>query len=752
MQKRRSVFSTNGVLDSARRTVIALALVIAAALATAGAASAATYTVTDTTDASLKPMASGCVSTDGGNCTLRAAVQAADAAGGASTIVLPAGHFKLELPSTGEDEPANGDLDVEGTGTAITLTGAGSASTTIDANHIDRAFAVQSGASLAISGVTVRGGAQPDSAPSDKSSHPGEAGAFLNDGSLTIEHSLLVGNSAEQSGGVVSAESGATATSIIDSTVEHNASDDEGGVIRAYSGSVSLTGDTIVHNTSGSEGGVLSYVRSGTAGAVTITASTISSNFAGSDGGALYLYEAGPLTISASTLDNNSDYDEYGGAVYAEGLSSVAVEGSTLSGNTTGDEDGGAIYAESDGTLSVSKSTFVGDSSGGEDGGAIYSYETDLAMSGSTFRANQADSGGAIYVEGASATAPQSITTSTFANNQSTDSEGGAIYDDEGALEVSASTFTGNTGPYGGALYYDSSDALALTNDTFDGNSAAYEGGAIYLYAVATTGEITLLNDTITRNQAYEGGGIYRPENAETIENTIVAGNYSGVSEAGGGDCYGTSALDNASTADKGGNIDSDGSCFSSLVSHDQTGIAPLLGELAGNGGPTETDALLPGSPAIASGVSTPLLCPATDQRGVARSGSCSVGAFQEVPAQGSASSGTVSGTATATIKPAATAPAACKSARAETIDWKVLSGVHFKRIVVTRAGKTYRTLAGTARKVKVSMVGMPKGTVSVKITGTTRSGERYTMSRTFHLCVPGKRGGKGGSNYLRQA
>ena len=45
--------------------------------------------------------------------------------------------------------------------------------------------------------------------------------------------------------------------------------------------------------------------------------------------------------------------------------------------------------------------------------------------------------------------------------------------------------------------------------------------------------------------------------------------------------------------------------------------VDPLLGPLAANGGPTQTHALLPGSPAIDAGDNAS--APATDQRGVAR-------------------------------------------------------------------------------------------------------------------------------------
>jgi len=63
---------------------------------------------------------------DGGSGTLRAAVQAADNAGGASTITLPAGVYKLTIPSTAANDPSNGDLDINQTA-SVTLTGAGPA-------------------------------------------------------------------------------------------------------------------------------------------------------------------------------------------------------------------------------------------------------------------------------------------------------------------------------------------------------------------------------------------------------------------------------------------------------------------------------------------------------------------------------------------------------------------------------------------------------------------------------------------------
>jgi hypothetical protein len=75
--------------------------------------------------------------------------------------------------------------------------------------------------------------------------------------------------------------------------------------------------------------------------------------------------------------------------------------------------------------------------------------------------------------------------------------------------------------------------------------------------------------------------------------------------------------------------LDSDNSCVL-IGPGDLPGVAPLLGPLANNGGPTDTHALLAGSPAIDAGG----ICAPTDQRGVTRpqGPACDIGAF-EAPA-----------------------------------------------------------------------------------------------------------------------
>jgi len=93
------------------------------------------------------------------------------------------------------------------------------------------------------------------------------------------------------------------------------------------------------------------------------------------------------------------------------------------------------------------------------------------------------------------------------------------------------------------------------------------------------------------------------------------------LAENTGGDCFG------GAVTDSGYNIDDDGSCGFVLPSiSDYATLSKTLGSLANNGGPTQTIALLPGSPAIDYVPKAD--CPATDQRGDPRTPPCDIGAY----------------------------------------------------------------------------------------------------------------------------
>jgi CSLREA domain-containing protein/uncharacterized repeat protein (TIGR01451 family) len=502
-----------------RRTVLLVAAAMLGLLAWAGVASAKPpFLVTTTSD-----------SNDGACtmalCSLRDAVVAADAAGGGSTISLPVGTYKLTIPSTGPDDPTTGDLDINNNA-SVTITGAGSGTTIIDANGIDRAFAVQKGAGLTLSGMTIEHGN-----PSSHSSGGQNGGAIYSDGVLTLTGDVtLHDNTALGSGGAIYTGN--------DQTV------------------LSLTGATFENNTAGSGGGALELNTATNDSSVrqSITDSTLTSNNAsGTTGGAIDL-EAGSLTVSGSTFTGNTASSSF---------------------LATGFGDGGAIFAAPNqgDTLTLTNNSFVANSAFFF-GGALFYGDGDLTASGNAFTGNTAEDGGAILAE---ASGPPSATASLF-------------------------------------------------NNTFDGNSASDVGGALANEGNAAAW--SFYNNTLAHNQAsVRGGGIYAPGDVgpgSFNTNNNVADNV-------GGDCV---AAGEAITAaeDPGNNLDSDGSCFGQNTG-DLTNTNPDLGPLADNGGPTETDALLAGSPAINAG--NDAHCPASDQRGVARpqGAHCDIGAFEAAAA-----------------------------------------------------------------------------------------------------------------------
>jgi len=113
-----------------------------------------------------------------------------------------------------------------------------------------------------------------------------------------------------------------------------------------------------------------------------------------------------------------------------------------------------------------------------------------------------------------------------------------------------------------------------------------------------------------------------------TFTGSIVAGNTAGT----GNDC------DNAGTiTDKGNNLESGTDC-GFTASTDLQNTDPKLDPsgLQNNGGPTQTIALEPDSPAV-DHISVGSSCPATDQRGVSRpqGPKCDIGAFEMTAADG---------------------------------------------------------------------------------------------------------------------
>jgi len=135
-----------------------LARLVAAVLATCASAQAATFVV-DTNDDSIDAVPGDglCIDADG-HCSLRAAVMETNALEGADTIEIAAGVFAFAIMGADEDGAASGDLDIDDD---VTLRGAASDATFIDAAALDRVFEIIEGTaprSVGFEHMTLRNG------------------------------------------------------------------------------------------------------------------------------------------------------------------------------------------------------------------------------------------------------------------------------------------------------------------------------------------------------------------------------------------------------------------------------------------------------------------------------------------------------------------------------------------------------------------------------------------------------------------
>ena len=307
--------------------------------------------------------------------------------------------------------------------------------------------------------------------------------------------------------------------------------------------------------------------------------------------------------------------DDIGGGIYTDGaltLTNDVITGNMSSGN------GGGVARSGDDPLSITSTTFsgniscAGDSPTHAGGGiAVFGFGSNpVTIDRSTFSGNSAQGigtgGGAAFFVTAT------ITNSTFAGNDA-DGGGGIEHQTEGDhLDVFASTFSNNTARTTGAAFSNRGGNDSLINTTITGNTGK---GAISSSVGLTTISFSTVTNGDTNIFNRDGGDF-------AVNNSIVTG-------SPGSNCNGPFS---------GGHnlFDDDGSECGAAAS-DLKNADPKLGPLQDNGGPTQTRALLTGSPAIDGGEDEACAVSAknVDQRGVSRPQGplCDIGAFEYVAA-----------------------------------------------------------------------------------------------------------------------
>ncbi|RZM76631.1 two-partner secretion domain-containing protein [Leptolyngbya iicbica] len=467
----------------------------------------------------------------------------------------------------------------------VTLNGAGAGNTLLDGNDAHRVLQVNGGVTASLNGLTITKGNSADN-----------GGGIFNSGTVSLTNATLSGNSARDGGGIYNLGTvNFTNATLSDNSAEGGGFDDGGGIYN--SGTVSLIN------------------------------ATLSGNSANSDGGGIW--NEGTLDITNVTLSGNSANSD-GGGIRNGGTSTVSVTNTILSGNSA--ERGGGISNNGTGTLSVTDTTLSGNSAT-VDGGGILNFGT-LSLANTILSGNSATrSGGGIRNGGT-----MNLTNTILSGNSATDI-GGGIWN-SGTVNLTNATLSGNSAERGGGISNITGGTVSLTNATLSGNSALNDdGGGIRNVG----GRVSLTNATLSGNSALnsDGGGIYTLGGTVSLTNATLSGNSAtnnggGINNDGGNvelvnsliaiNTAGTGPDFSGTVWSFGFNLIGNSAGVIGLVDSDLRDIDPRLGPLADNGGPTQTHALLPGSPAInAAGAGAT----AADQRGVLAIGVRDIGAFE---------------------------------------------------------------------------------------------------------------------------
>ncbi len=516
---------------------------------------------------------------DAGSGSLRDAIVQANSEPGADEIVFEGN------ATSGSILLSTGELEITDT---LTITGSGPELLTIDAQDSSRIFNfTASTGNFSIAGLAITRGRSTD----DAEFIGGGGGIrFVSDGDIVITNSTITNNAVwgnfADGGGVFSPHGNVT---LVDSSVCNNTVFyDNGGGLATVSGRVTVTRSLVCDNEAGvavgsffSAGGGIYTV----SGDIALTDSKVSNNVARDEydrgsGGGIYT-GSGNILLRDSTISDNiagEVFDSNGGGIHS-GSGNVTLISCTVAGNKTGDE-GGGIYSIW-GSVAIFDST-ISDNRSDHDGGGIHTTFGDVSITRSTIRGNVSlDEGGGIFVGG-----NVTIYDSTISANASVD-EGGGIRSDIGNVSIENSTISrNNSGDHGDAIYSLSGNVTISNSTITENDTGTFRTTSVYI-------------------RSYPAGGVF------TVTNSIIAGNSTHTSDQ-------QLWLDSQLAA-----VSIDHSLIGNTAGtqiDERTGVGnllnvnPVLGPLADNGGPTQTHALLLGSPAYDAG--NGVISQEFDQRG----------------------------------------------------------------------------------------------------------------------------------------
>jgi CSLREA domain-containing protein len=370
-------------------------------------AEAVTFTVNSTDDGVDAVPGDGVCATVGSVCTLRAAIQEANALAGADTIVLKAKKYYLTIPGIDEDASATGDLDITDD---LTIKGVSSAKTIVNGGALDRVFHIIGPFIVKFVDLSIQNGFVQEE---------GGAGIYNLGGTVSLISCSVANNvssgSAQLLGGGVYSSGDGSSLSIKSSSVISNAvvstSYVRGGGIAVYHGTLNISASKIAYNSATSSaavaegGGIMSL----SGGGVTITNGKVLANSA--------------ISLSSSSFG--------GGIALVDDYTAAVIRGTNISMNSSTSSSliayGGGLYFWQE-TATISSCTINGNSSnapgppsGGFGGGIMANASSDITINKeSTILKNLASfDGGGIFNGGSTVTvSPNSIVVNNMPNDQ----------------------------------------------------------------------------------------------------------------------------------------------------------------------------------------------------------------------------------------------------------------------------------------------------------------------------------------------
>ena len=317
-------------------------------------ASVAAIEVNSTGDGDNVDANAGCdadAATAGQQCTLRAAIQRANALAGDDQITF-------NIPTTQPNcDDATGHCTINLTKALPNLTdnllidapGAELLTVRRDTGGNYGIFTISSASTVTLAGMTIENG--------DVGTSGG--GGVLNAGAavVAILHSVVTGNRAAFGGGIHNDINGRV--TIIDSVVQANFSTGAGGagVFNRGSGRVNITTSLIVGNRAdnangpGDGGGIYNNG----SGMVSVAETTIVDNFSADEGGGIYNHASGTVNVTDSMIGNNLAVGD-GGGIHNDNIGTVNVTNGSVFLNKSLNGTGGGARNPGAGALNVSNS------------------------------------------------------------------------------------------------------------------------------------------------------------------------------------------------------------------------------------------------------------------------------------------------------------------------------------------------------------------------------------------------------------